>query len=434
VDKLLISGADIITMDEKLGIVKAGDIAIENGRIKGIGPKGWTGEWQPDRVIVADGKVVLPGLINTHTHAAMTLFRSYADDMQLMDWLQNKIWPIEAHLTNEDVYWGSMLAVLEMLKSGTTTFADMYFFMPDVAKAVQESGMRAVLSRGMAGVAPTAEQALIESKEFVRDWHQAANGRITVHLGPHAPYTCPPAYLEKVIALASELKTGIHIHLSETAHEVETCQRDHGKTPIRLMHDLGMFEHPVLAAHCVHLTEEDMDIMAEKHVRVAHNPGSNMKLASGIAPVTQLLAKGIAVGLGTDGAASNNNLDMFEEIRLAALLQKVHTGNPTVVPAFQALEMATRLGAKAVGLAEDIGTLAEGKKADLIVINMKAPHLAPKHDIVSLLTYASTSADVETVVIDGKILMENRQVLSLDEEQILWQVQKSADRLVAKVK
>lgn len=429
--KILISGADIITMDPKQGIIQGGDIAVEKGYIKGVGPRGWLLNWTPDQVIFADGKVVLPGLVNTHTHAAMTLLRSYADDLQLMDWLQNKIWPFEANLTAEDIYWGSQLACLEMIKSGTTTFADMYFFMPEVAKAVDQSGMRAVLSRGMIGIGPTADLALAESRSFVNDWHQKANGRITVRLGPHAPYTCPPAYLEKVLTLAAELKVGIHTHLAETRYEFDTCVNDYGKTPTQLMHDVGLFEHSVLAAHCVHLTDEDMDILADKHVGVAHNPGSNMKLASGVAPVTKMLSRGIAVGLGTDGAASNNNLDMIEEIRLAALLQKVHTGDPTVIPAFQALEMATSLGAKSVGLGSEIGTLAAGKRGDLIIINTKAPHLTPKHDIVSLLAYASNSTDVDTVMVDGKLVMENRRVLTLDEEQILWQAQKCADRLTA---
>lgn len=429
--KILISGADILTMDVQRGLIRGGDIAVENGYIKGVGPQGELLDWVPDRIISAEGKVVLPGLVNTHTHAAMTLLRSYADDLPLMDWLNNKIWPFEANLTGDDIYWGSQLACLEMIKSGTTTFADMYFFMPEVAQAVEQSGIRAVLSRGMIGIGPTADQALAESKAFVQEWHQKAEGRITVRLGPHAPYTCPPAYLEKVLALASELGVGIHTHLAETRYEFDTCLKDYGKTPTQLMHDVGLFEHSVLAAHCVHLTDEDMDILARKRVAVAHNPGSNMKLASGIAPVTQLLARGIAVGLGTDGAASNNNLDMIEEIRLAALLQKVHTGDSTVIPAYQALEMATVMGAQAIGLGAEIGTLVEGRKADLIILNTKAPHLTPKHDIVSLLVYAANSADVETVMVDGKIVMENRRILTMDEEQILWQAQKCADRLTA---
>lgn len=429
---ILIRGADIIPMDEQTGVMTGGDVAIENGVIKGIGPSGWTGDWRPDQIIEAAGKVVLPGLVNAHTHAAMTLLRSYADDLPLLDWLENKIWPAEAKLTAEGVYWGTMLANLEMIKSGTTTFADMYFFMPEVAKAVEESGIRAVLSRGMIGVAPTADQAMAESRAFVQEWHRQAGGRITVQLGPHAPYTCPPDYLKKILAMAAELKVGIHIHLAETRHEVANCLKDYGKTPIKLMDDLGLFEHQVLAAHCVHLTEEEIDILAAKKVGVAHNPGSNMKLASGVAPVTRLLAKGAAVGLGTDGTASNNNLDMIEELRLAALLQKVHREDPLVVPAFQALQMATIMGARALGLQEQIGSIVKGKRADLIIFNFHAPHLTPRHDIVSLLTYAAAAGDVETVIIDGKIIMKDRQMLTLDEEKIMWHAQKCAARLISK--
>ncbi|HBS58886.1 MAG: amidohydrolase [Bacillota bacterium] len=428
-EKILIRGADILTMDEKTGLIRGGDVAVENGVIKGAGPSGWAGNWAADKIIDAAGKAVLPGLVNTHTHAAMTLLRSYADDLQLMDWLENKIWPAEAKLTAEDVYWGTMLANLEMIKSGTTTFADMYFFMPEVAKAVEECGLRAVLSRGMVGVAPNATQALAESRSFIETWHNQAGGRITVQLGPHAPYTCPPDYLAKVMELATAYKVGIHIHLAETRHEVETCLKDYGKTPIKLMHDLGLFKHQVLAAHCVHLSDEEIDILAANKAGIAHNPGSNMKLASGVAPVARLLAKGVTVGLGTDGAASNNNLDMMEEVRLAALLQKVHTADPTLIPAMQALQMATVLGAKALGLHEQIGTLAPGKRADLIIFNLKAPHLTPKHDLASLLVYAASAADIETVMIDGKIVMENRQLLTLDEEKIMWHAQKCAARL-----
>lgn len=427
--RILIRGADILAMDEKTGIIRGGDVAVENGVIKGIGPAGWAGNWVADKIIDAPGKAVLPGLINAHTHAAMTLLRSYADDLQLMDWLENKIWPAEAKLTGEDVYWGTMLAILEMIKSGTTTFADMYFFMPEVARAVEECGLRAVLSRGMVGVAPNATQALEESRSFIQTWHKQAGGRITVQLGPHAPYTCPPDYLAKVMDLAAEYEVGIHIHLAETKHEVETCLKDYGKTPIKLMYDLGLFKHQVLAAHCVHLSDEEIDILAANKVGIAHNPGSNMKLASGVAPVALLLDKGVNVGLGTDGTASNNNLDMIEEIRLATLLQKVHTADPTVVPALQALEMATVLGAKALGLYDQIGTLSPGKRADLIIFNLKAPHLTPKHDLASLLAYASSAADIETVIIDGKIVMENRQLLTLDEEKIMWHAQKCAVRL-----
>ncbi|WP_333594867.1 amidohydrolase [Anaerospora hongkongensis] len=423
--KILLKNTEFLAANGKM---QKGDIAIEGSVIKEIG--GITASWQADRVIDCTDKLAVPGFINTHTHAAMTLFRSYADDMALMDWLENKIWPAEANLTADDVYWGTQLAIAEMLKSGTTTFADMYFFMPQVAQAVEQSGIRAVLARGMAGVAPTAEQALIESETFYREWHNAAEGRITVMLGPHAPYTCPPAYLKKVVALSEKLGAEIHIHLAETAGEVKTCIEKHGKTPIALMNDLGVLDRGVLAAHCVHVSAEDIQIMKQKNVRVAHNPGSNMKLASGIGPVPEMLAAGLNVGLGTDGAASNNNLDMLEEMRLAAMLHKVHRGDPLLIPASTAVSMATTFGANALGLGQVTGCLLPGFKADITLFDMRAPHWYPRHDRASLLIYSAAAADVHTVIVDGKILLDNRTLTTIDEEQMLKEVQQRGMRLI----
>lgn len=423
--KILLKNAELLT---QTGEIEQADIAIEGSIIKHIGEI--EKNWQADKIIDCSNKLAIPGFINTHTHAAMTLFRSYADDMTLMDWLENKIWPAEANLTAEDVYWGTQLAIAEMIKSGTTTFADMYFFMPQVAQAVEESGIRAVLARGMAGVAPTAELALTESESFYREWQNAADGRITVMLGPHAPYTCPPDYLKKVVALSEKLGAEIHIHLAETAGEVKTCLEKHGKTPISLMNDLGVLDRGVLAAHCVHLSSEDIAIMSQKNVRVAHNPGSNMKLASGIAPVPEMLLAGLSVGLGTDGAASNNNLDMLEEMRLAAMLHKVHRNDPLVIPASTAVSMATNLGAKALGLGQVTGILAPGFKADITLFNMHAPHWYPRHDRTSLLTYSASAADVHTVIVDGKVLLDNRQLTTIDEEKMITEVQKRGMRLI----
>jgi len=423
--KILLKNGEVLGAD---GRVSKADIAITDTVITTVGAV--EPSWSADRTVDCSNKLILPGFVNTHTHAAMTLFRSYADDMALMDWLQTKIWPAEANLTGEDVYWGTLLAIAEMLKTGTTTFADMYFFMNDVAEAVAQSGIRAVLARGMAGVAPTAGQALVESEEFYRSWHGGADGRITVMLGPHAPYTCPPEYLKKVVALAQLLGAEIHIHLSETLGEVDECRKNHGKSPIELMNDLGLFEHGVLAAHCVHVSAADIAIMAEKGVRVAHNPGSNMKLASGVAPLPQMLAAGICVGLGTDGTASNNNLDMLEELRLSALLHKVNTLDPLVIPAAKAVELATASGAAAVGLGRVTGQLAPGYKADIAILSMDATHWYPRHDRLSLLTYAASAADVDTVLVDGKILLDNRKLTTIDEQQLKYEVQKRGMRLV----
>ncbi|GBG56138.1 5-methylthioadenosine/S-adenosylhomocysteine deaminase [Sporomusaceae bacterium FL31] len=423
--KILLKSVEYLSSE---GLVKKADIAIEGSQILQIGSI--KPEWQPDKIIDCTNKLAIPGLVNTHTHAAMTLFRSYADDMQLMDWLQTKIWPAEANLTADDVYWGTQLAIAEMIKSGTTTFADMYFFMPEVAKAVEDTGIRAVLSRGMAGVAPTAQQALQESEEFYQQFNHSAEGRITVMLGPHAPYTCPPDYLNKVVSLAQKLGSEIHIHLSETIGEVEECKAKYGKSPIALMDELGILDCGVLAAHCVHVSEADINIMKNKNVRVAHNPGSNMKLASGIAPVSQMLKAGLCVGLGTDGAASNNNLDMLEEIRLAALLHKVNSNDPLAIPAKTAVALATEHGAKAVGLGNVVGQLAEGFKADIALFDMNKLHWYPRHDRLSLLTYSAAASDVDTVIINGKIVLENKQLKTIDEERLIEEVNRRGLRLV----
>ena len=314
---LLITNVDVLTNE---GVLKNHAIEIENGYITDIIKDSEVTKAKDSAKEVLDGKgqLAAPGLVNTHTHIAMGLFRNYADDLELMEWLETAIWPTEAKLNDEYVRYGTQLGVAEMLRSGTTTFSDMYFFMNTTAEVVKETGIRAVLSRGLAGVSPTADQALVENADLFRTWNGFDNDRIKVLLGPHAPYTCPDDYMEKVIALSHELNCGIHMHLSETKGEVENVIKATGKTPIAHMHDLGLFWNTTLAAHCVHVTDEDMDIMAENNVAVAHNPQSNLKLASGIAPVPEMIAKGITVGLGTDGSASNNNADMLEEVRLAA--------------------------------------------------------------------------------------------------------------------
>lgn len=427
--RLLVRGATILTMEAPGALICEGEIVIEGQYIAHIGPAGSASGGPYEKVIDARNMLAMPGLVNCHTHAAMTLFRGYADDMPLMPWLEEKIWPAEARLEPEDVYWGTMLACLEMIRSGTTCFADMYFFMDQVARAVQEAGLRASLSRGLIGVAPGAKEALDESCCFVREWQGAGDGRITTMLGPHAPYTCPPDYLKQVMGAAAKLGVGIHIHLAETQREVEDIANRYGKSPIALMNELGLFEHPVLAAHCVHLTEEDVRILAAKKVGIAHNPQSNMKLASGVAPITKLLAAGAVVGLGTDGAASNNNLDMMEEMRTAALLQKVATMDPTALPAFAALSLATVNGARALGL-NDVGLLKPGYKADIILINLERPHLYPRHDLVAHLVYAANSSDVEVVIVDGRVLMEKGEVLTVDKERVYYEVSRRAKRLV----
>jgi 5-methylthioadenosine/S-adenosylhomocysteine deaminase len=436
VGKILINNVDIMTMSKDMDLIHDGVIEVSDNIISFVGTRL---EWEcknTDKSLqscytIIDGTnmLAMPGLINAHCHAPMSLFRGYADDVQLMAWLQEKIWPLEDRLSGKDVYWGTLLSVVEMIKSGTTSFADMYFFVEDIARAVEKSGIRAVLSRGMVGIAPTGREALINSKNLVRSINNAADGRITVMLGPHAPYTCPPEYMRDVVQLAAELDVPLHIHLSETAVEVEESLKTYGVTPIRRVQEEGLFRHKVLAAHCVHVTREDIEILAQHDVAVAHNPCSNLKLASGIAPVTKMLEKGVTVALGTDGPASNNNLDMFDEMKFAALIHKVFNNDATALSAEETLIMGTRAGAQAVGLDDKVGTLETGKHADIILLDLDKPHLHPRHNLKSHIVYSANGSDVNTVIVNGEILMQNRVLLKLDQDEIYEKSTECAKRL-----
>ena len=387
-------------------------------------------EQEFDTVISGEDKLVIPGFINAHTHLAMTLLRGYADDLPLMTWLEEKIWPLEAKLTPDDIYWGSMLGLAEMIRSGTTCFADMYFAMDRVAQAVEESGLRALLSYGIIAPEPgdKLNRELKIAQEFVERFHNSANGRIRAAVSPHAPYTCHPQVWEKAVELAREHGLIVHTHISETRTEVEEAQKRWGKTPVEYLESLGVFEVPVLAAHCVHLTERDIEILKQRDVRPVHNPTSNLKLASGVAPVWRLLREGICVALGTDGAASNNDLDMIEEIRLAALLQKGILGEATALPALEALKLGTVYGAQALGW-EEIGTIEVGKRADLVILDIEGPHWTPTYDPVSNLVYSAKGTDVVTVIVDGQIIMKDREILTFDEEKVKAQARAFAERV-----
>lgn len=410
------------------GKTQENDIVIEGNKIASIGKA--SEELKADNVINGQGKLAVPGFVNAHTHASMTLLRSYADDMNLMDWLNNMIWPIEAKMRKKDIYAGAMLAAVEMIKTGTTTFVDMYGDMEQVAQMTIETGLRGVLARGIIGVAPNGEQAFQENKELFDNYHGAADGRITVMFGPHAPYTCPPDFLRRVAEAAKERNADVHIHLSETKGEVDNCLKDYGKTPMEIMEETGIFDCGTLGAHCVWLSDKDIEIMARHNVRVAHNPGSNMKLASGIAPVPKLLNAGVCVGLGTDGASSNNNLDMLEEIRLAALLHKVDTLDPLAVPAFEALKIGTEYGAKAAGI-DNLGRLEKGAIADITLFDMSGYAWQPKFDLVSLLVYSAPSSSADTVIVDGNILMEKGELKTVDEEKVIYEANQSVARITA---
>ncbi|MBM3501223.1 MAG: amidohydrolase [Armatimonadetes bacterium] len=410
--------------------VEDGLIAARDGRIVYAGPAGGHhGEAQPDETLEARGCVALPGLVNAHTHCAMTLLRGFADDMQLKPWLEEMIWPTEARLTAEDVYWGAMLGSVEMLRAGVTCFSDMYHFAEAGTRAAVEAGIRVCPSGVLLGFLDTADEMLERALEFTA--RLAAEGHPRVHpmLGPHAPYTCPDRLLRRVADGAAAQGIPIHIHLAETRQEVDESLAAHGETPVAHLERIGLLETPVNAAHCVWLTDRDIEILAERHVGVVHCPGSNMKLASGVCPVPKLLGRGVVVGLGTDGAASNNNLDLLEEARLAALVHKLHDLDPTVVDAGRALALATRGAAEALGLGDVVGTLEPGKRADIAVIDLTAPHLAPGHHLVSDLIYSARASDVVHTVVEGAVVVRNREVVGLDEGEVLRQARARGRRL-----
>jgi 5-methylthioadenosine/S-adenosylhomocysteine deaminase len=402
-------------------------LVIEDGHIREIRqePQQWSAS-SFDHILSGSGKLVTPGFVNAHTHLAMVLLRGYADDMPLQRWLEEAIWPTEKKLTAEDVYWGSLLGIAEMIRSGTTAFADMYFHMDSVARAVEESGMRALLEYGLIAPEPgeRVERELRTAREFIEQFHGSAAGRIRASVGPHAPYTCHPDLWEGALDLAKKHQLMIHTHLAETKKEVDDARQQWGKTPVEYLENLGGFEVPMLAAHCVHLSERDIEILAEHRVNVAHNPGSNLKLASGFAPVTRLLEAGVNVALGTDGASANNNLDMLEEIRLASFLQKGILEDATALPAPVALRLGTLSGARALGLAGESGTIEPGKRADLIMLYVEGPHWVPDYDPISNLVYAARSADVSTVIIDGRLVMQDRQILTFDEAEVIERVKR----------
>jgi 5-methylthioadenosine/S-adenosylhomocysteine deaminase len=428
----LIKNGTFITMDEQK-LQFQGWMAIEGNRIAGLG-EGTPPEQelqQASKIMDGSGLLFMPGLINTHGHAAMSLLRGMADDLALQDWLHNHMWPTEAKFTGDDVYWGSSLAAAEMIKSGTTTFVDMYDHMHRVGEVVEQSGLRASLTRGVIGLCPEDIQKakLDEAIRFAKDWHGAAEGRISVMMSPHAPYTCPPDYIVKFVEAAHELDLPIHTHMSETIAEVEQNVRDYGYRPVEHLDRLGVFSRPTLVAHAVHLTDEEIALLAERNVAVSHNPVSNLKLASGVARVPALLKAGVTVSLGTDSAASNNNLDLFQEISMAALLHKGVSGDPTVIPATEALRMGTTYGARSIGLEGITGQLKVGLKADFIALNLNQPHLVPHTDYISHMAYAARGSDVAHVWVDGRQLLRDGQLLTLDEERILAEAERCFQRL-----
>ena len=411
-----------------------GCIAIDNDRIQYAGPRlGLPKGFEEDVTIEGTGKLALPGFINAHTHVAMTGLRGVGGDRDLFAWLHEEIFPAEDKMSGDDVYWLSMLGIAEMIKNGVTAFADMYNFEGQVAQAVADTGIRASLSRGIvSGPEPEEDARFAEARELFDTWHGEAEGRIRTMMCAHAVYTCTDTTLMRVCNMAKEMGVPIHIHISETKKEVADCIQEHKRTPPRYLYDLGLFDVPVLAAHCVHVDEADMDILKQYGVKVAHNPVSNLKLGSGVAPVPRMLQKGICVALGTDGASSNNNLSVLRELKEAALIHKGAAMDPTLVTACQACRMATVNGAEALGWTDEIGTLEAGKKADLILLDTTAPHWVPVQEPCSGLAYGAQEGDIDTVIVDGNVLMENRELTSMDLTEISAKVQEIHDRITKK--
>lgn len=418
--RILIKNVDIVTMNEQNGFYENSNIVIEDNIITHIGNIEEIDKIKADYIIEGTNKLAMPGLINCHTHLGMSLFRNYADDMVLSEWLTKKIWPAEAKLISEDIYWASLLSMSEMIASGTTSFCDMYFFMDQVVKALEVSNMRASLARGIVEEDINSKYKIEENEKLFKDYDNALNGRIKIMFGPHAPYTCSPEFLLEIIDSASKLNASLHIHLSETKDEVEESYRKCNKSPIKHMYDLGLFELHTVAAHCVHIDDEDIKLIKEKNVYPINNPSSNFKLASGFSPVNKMLKEGIKVALGTDGAASNNNLNMFKEISMASLVNKAVDNDPMSVTALETLKMATLNGAYALGIEKEIGSLEVGKKADIIILDMDKPHLCPRNNIFSTLAYSAYGSDVDTVIVDGNILMEKKEFKTIDIEKVKY--------------
>lgn len=430
---IIISNAMIVTMDEDSRIIENGAIVIIGDKIHALGTMDEIlEEYSAPKIIDGRNKLVMPGLINTHTHSPMTIFRGFADDLPLQEWLYEHIFPVEAEFINkENVIAGSKLAMLEMLKSGTTTFNDMYYYADEIAKVAEKAGIRAVISEGLIDYAvpnsETPEQGIEYTEKMIQKW--ADHPLVTICVAAHAPYSSSADLIKTSKALADKYNVPFNIHVAETKKEFDQMTELYGLTPVEYLDSLGVLGENVVAAHGIHLTDRDIEIFVERGVGIAHNPECNMKLASGVAPVPAILAKGGKVGLGTDGVASNNNLDMFDEMKIAAILHKLFNNDPTVLDAKTAIELATIRGAEVMGMDDIIGSLENGKKADMIIIDLNTPHAYPLYNIYSQIVYSLKSSDVETVIINGKIAMEQRNILNLDEESIFESIKTISEKI-----
>ena len=427
---LIIAGGLVVTLDDDWTLIEDGAVVVLDGAILAVGPAAEVGAaFQAAETLDAAGHAVMPGLVNCHTHAPMTLFRGLADDMPLEAWLHKVIWPAEAWAVNpEMVYWGSLLAAAEMIRGGTTLFSDMYFYEDDIGRAAETAGIRAVLGEALVDFpspnCKTPAAGLAYAENMLQKW--AGNPLVRASVQPHAPFSASADLLVRSKELADRYGAILLTHACETANEVAESQAKTGRTPPFYLDDLGVLDHNTVIAHGVHLSNEDIDLLAARGSAIAHCPQSNLKLASGAARLPALLAAGVRMGLGTDGAASNNDLNMWGEISSAALLHKLVNSDPTVADARSIVWLATRGGADALGLEDLVGSLEAGRRADLILIDMEQPHLVPLYDIYSHLVYAVNKADVRTVIVEGRVVMRDHRLLTIDEHHLLEEARKIA--------
>ena len=431
---ILIHNARILTMDKEFRIIEQGTLAVKDGIIADLGPASLLKDrYQSKTEIDGNKRLLMPGLVNAHTHAAMTCLRGIADDLPLEDWLQHYIFPIESRfLSPEFVKTGTLLAAAEMIRSGTTLFNDMYYFTDQIVDCCEQSGVRGVLSGAIVDFPTPEYQNAGEAIRLTEEKLLRYTGHplVTISVAPHAIYTCCEDTLRKAKTLADKYQAPLHIHLSETRSEFETSLLKYGETPVGYLEKLGLLDERTLAAHMVHLTEEDHEIILRHRAHIAHLPESNLKLVSGICPFERFYKEGVCAGLGTDGVASNNNLDLFEEMQTAAFMAKTRSGDPVSLPARSIVESATIGGARALGLAHKTGSLEIGKEADFILINLDQPHLTPLYDVYSHIVYAMRGSDVETVAVRGKILMRDHTLLTLDEYEIMEKARSMQARLM----
>ena len=425
---ILIKNAFIITVNENNEVLENSNICISQGIIESIGEV--PVDFDADKIIDATYRIVMPGLVNSHTHLPMTLFRNYADDLPFWEWLTGKIKPAEDYLSAEHVYWGAKIGILELIQSGVTCFSDMYFYMNEVAKVSDESGIRAIVSGILMDVGVSGKNYMKSTLDFYDNWHGKAEGRINAIFGPHSIYLCSPEYLKEISDEVKKRDSIIHIHLSESRKEIDDANEKFGKTPVQHLEELGLLECKIAAAHCVHVTDDEIQILRNNKVNVLNIPTSNLKLGNGFAPVSSFLSNGLNVALGTDGASSNNNLNLFEEMHLASILNKVVSEDPESLNAKTIIRMATINGATALGLGKEIGSIEIGKRADLIMLDIHKTHFFPRNNLVSAIVYSAQASDVRTVLVNGKILMEDYDVKTINQEETIYKSEQMAFDLI----